>query len=252
MLAFESAMEMGRKTLVIDLDPCGNASRILTRTGNLEEITYTITNAFQEGILKPAITNIIGNLDLVAANASFRNIAKILMTKYPNEYDQINYLNVLLTPIKEKYDAIYINVPTTVQDFNDNAMLAADYCILVLPMHREPLTSIQNYITYMKYLEDTYNNNMQVLGIIPCILQSGGKVNGKILLHANKLYGGKVLDTVVKYQERLKEYDVEGVKSSQNYTDEVNTQNIKEHKIFIDILNELDWQRDILKNNQEC
>ncbi len=133
MLAYESALHLGRKTLVIDLDPQGNATRVLAKTGDLDEITYTVTEAFQEGSLEPAITNISENLDLIPANTAFRNLTKILMTKFPsNEFDQINYLNTLLKPLKEKYDAIYIDVPPTISDFSDNAMLAADYCIIVL------------------------------------------------------------------------------------------------------------------------
>ncbi|MGH2282623.1 ParA family protein, partial [Enterococcus faecalis] len=35
MLAYESALHLGRKTLVIDLDPQGNATRVLAKTGDL-------------------------------------------------------------------------------------------------------------------------------------------------------------------------------------------------------------------------
>lgn len=77
MLAYESALHLGRKTLVIDLDPQGNATRVLAKTGDLDEITYTVTEAFQEGSLEPAITNISENLDLIPANTAFRNLTKI-------------------------------------------------------------------------------------------------------------------------------------------------------------------------------
>lgn len=132
MLAYESALHLGRKTLVIDLDPQGNATRVLAKTGDLDEITYTVTEAFQEGSLEPAITNISENLDLIPANTAFRNLTKILMTKFPsNEFDQINYLNTLLKPLKEKYDAIYIDVPPTISDFSDNAMLGKEITVLL-------------------------------------------------------------------------------------------------------------------------
>lgn len=38
MLAYVSANVKKRRTLVIDLDPQGNATRVLAKTGNLENI----------------------------------------------------------------------------------------------------------------------------------------------------------------------------------------------------------------------
>ncbi|MGC3071936.1 ParA family protein, partial [Enterococcus faecalis] len=76
-------------------------------------------------------------------------------TKFPtNEFDQINYLNTLIKPLKEKNDEIYIDVPPTISDFSDNGMLAADYCIIVLQTQEISLDGAQTYIAYMQYLAD--------------------------------------------------------------------------------------------------
>ncbi len=48
------------------------------------------------------------------------------------------------------------------------------------------------------------------------MLRPGGRIDNKVLEKAKELYGGNVLNTVVKYQERLKVYDVEGIKISHN------------------------------------
>ncbi|AWV73818.1 ParA family protein (plasmid) [Latilactobacillus curvatus] len=44
MLAFDNALIRNKKTLVLDLDPQGNATKILARTGGLSKIQYTITD----------------------------------------------------------------------------------------------------------------------------------------------------------------------------------------------------------------
>lgn len=51
MLAYESARPLNERTLVIDMDPQGNATRVLAKTGNLVE-NYTntrLTNRQREG-----------------------------------------------------------------------------------------------------------------------------------------------------------------------------------------------------------
>ncbi|SUB60023.1 CobQ/CobB/MinD/ParA nucleotide binding domain [Pediococcus pentosaceus] len=107
-------------------------------------------------------------------------------------------------------------MPPTISDFSDNAMMAADYCIIVLQTQELSLDGAQTYIDYMQYLINTYNKQLQVLGIVPCMLRPGGRVDDKILNDAKKSYGNNVLETIVKYQERLKVYDVEGIHLKKN------------------------------------
>lgn len=252
MLAYENAMIKNKKTLVVDLDPQGNATSVLAKTGNIDRIEKNITEGFENGNLEPQIINITNNLDLIAANTAFRNLSKILLTKFPNnEFNQINYLRTLLEPLKHQYDSIYIDVPPTISDYSDNAMLAADYCIIVLQTQELSLDGAQTYIAYMQYLADNFNNDLQVLGIIPCMLRPGGRVDNKVLNQAKTLYGGNVLNTIVKYQERLKVYDVEGINIRYSYTGKIDGWDKKAHQIFIDVLEELYEHEQILEELEE-
>lgn len=252
MLSYESAIVKKRKTLVVDLDPQGNSTTILAKTGNIKRISQNITYGFEQGNLKNQITSITENLDLIAANTSFRNLTKILMTLFPNdEYKQISYLKKLLYPLKKEYDAIYIDVPPTISDYSDNAMLAADYCIIVLQTQELSLDGAQIYISYIQYLADKYHNNLQILGIIPCMLRPGGRVDTKVLDQAKELYGGNVLNTIIKYQERLKVYDVEGIHLSYSNHGKPDIWDIKAHQVFIDVLEELDYHEKQLKSMEE-
>lgn len=249
MLAYENATVKNKKTLVIDLDPQGNATSVLAKTGNLSEIDKNITDGFEIGDLREQITPIIENLDLIAANTAFRNLPKILMSKFPeDEIKQIFYLKELLVPLKKEYNAIYLDVPPTISDYSDNAMLAADYCIIVLQTQELSLDGAQTYIAYMQYLADNFENDLQVLGIIPCMLRPGGRVDSKVLDQAKELYGGNVLNTIVKYQERLKVYDVEGIHIGHSYKGKPDSWDLKAHQVFINVLEELDEHESILEN----
>ncbi|EAC4369983.1 ParA family protein [Listeria monocytogenes] len=95
--------------------------------------------------------------------------------------------------------AIYIDVPPTISDYSDNAMLAADYCIIVLKTQELSLDLAQTYIAYMQYLADTYNSELDVLGLIPIMLRKGRRIDQKVLDQAKEMYGSNVLNTIVKY-----------------------------------------------------
>lgn len=240
MLAYEAARYLNQRTLVIDMDPQGNATRVLAKTGNLDAIDKSITDGFQNESLETEIVSIIDNLDLIPANTSFRNLPKLLFKKFPDdETSQISYLQKLVKPLKEKYDRIYIDVPPTISDYSDNAMIAADYCIIVLQTQELSLDGAQTYIAYMQFLAENYDAQLQVLGIIPMMLRQGGRVDSKVLQQAKEMYGGNVLNTIVNYQERLKVYDVEGIHMNTNINGKVEMWDAKAHQLFVEVLTEL-------------
>lgn len=239
MLSYETSQKHQRKTLVVDMDPQGNATRVLAKTGALESVDSSITTGFEEGDLTKQIVPILPNLDLIPANTTFRNLSRILLRRFPEDEDaQIFYLKEMLAPIREEYDVIYIDVPPTISDYSDNAMLAADYCIIVLQTQELSLDGVKTYVGYMQYLADKYQSGLNVLGIVPMMLRPGGRVDEKVLSQAQELYGSNVLSTIIKYQERLKAYDVEGIKPARSETSD--TWDIKAHRGFLEVLQELD------------
>ncbi len=125
-------------------------------------------------------------------------------------------------------------------------MLAADYCIIVLQTQELSLDGAQTYIAYMQFLSDKYNSNLNVLGIVPMMLRAGGRVDTKVLDQAISMYGGNVLQTIVKYQERLKVYDVEGISINYNQRGKMDMWDQKAHALFINVLTELNEHQQVL------
>lgn len=248
MLAYETAVHLNERTLVIDMDPQGNATRVLAKTGGLDTIDKSITDGFQNDSLESEIVPIMDNLDLIPANTSFRILPKLLFKKFPDdEVSQITFLQKLIEPLKEKYDRIYIDVPPTISDYSDNAMIAADYCIIVLQTQELSLDGAQTYIAYMQFLAENYDAQLQVLGIIPMMLRQGGRVDSKVLEQAKEMYGGNVLNIIVNYQERLKVYDVEGIHMHTNINGKVEMWDAKAHQLFVEVLEELDEHESYLE-----
>ena len=247
MLSYVASQHRKEKILLIDMDPQGNSTSILGKTGNIDNIDKNITEGFTKGNLEEQVVNVMENLDIIPASTNFRNLPKILMKMFPdNESEQVLYFRKLIEPLKEKYDRIYIDVPPTISDFSDSAMLASDFCIIILQTQELSLDGAKTYIAYMQYLADTYNNQLNVVGLVPMMLRKSGRVDQKIIDEARNLYGGNVIDTIVTYQERLKVYDSEGIKYSQNNDGRVDMWDKKAHQVFLDVIDELDENQEIL------
>lgn len=251
MLSYISAVNKHRRTLVVDLDPQANATSILAKTGNITDISKNITDGFTNGDLTNQITPIIPNLDLIASNTQFSRLPKMLLQSFPDDDKrQVTYLRQLLKPLREQYEAIYLDVPPTISDFSDNAMMASDYCIIILQTQELSFDGAKTYINYMQYLIDNYGAELDIVGILPCMLRAGGRVDKKVLSDARQEFGNNVLNTIVTYQERLKAYDAEGISMGRIYTGQNDQWDQRAHKVFENVLDEIDLHKLALQEEE--
>ena len=83
------------------------------------------------------------------------------------------------------------------------------------------------------------------------MLRPGGRVDEDVLRAARDLYGNNVLQTVVKYQERLKAYDAEGIHINKTTLGYEDSWDIRAHKVFENVLDELDENQKKLDKYRE-
>lgn len=247
MLAFDNAVINKKKTLVIDIDPQANASQILARTVNMEHIEKTIVNGINENDLSVCITPIMENLDLIACDTSFRSFSNYVITNYEDEKDQIMVLEKLLAPIKDRYDAIFIDVPPTISAYSDNAMAASDYSIIAFQTQEESLDGIGKYIGYQKFMINKYNIDLEVISIIACMLEPDDDLDKNVLSDAINLYGAAVSQNIVNFQKRLKRYSREGISLKKYKNGNYDQWDYRAHETFIKILAELENRRKVFE-----
>ncbi|GCF92995.1 cobyrinic acid a,c-diamide synthase [Enterococcus florum] len=254
MLSFESAFRKHRKTLVIDLDPQGNTSDVLSLTaenfGNMDlpdEFDSTIWEAVRTGDIAGSIYNILPNLDLIPANISFSDFPDYMIEKYPSDkLSQFQYMERLIEPLKQIYDVIYIDVPPTISTYSNAAMYVAEYVIVILQTQVKSLKGAQNYIDYMNFFVEQYDTDLEVVGIVPFMMQKRDSVDQEIYETAKDIYGDHLLKTVVLNQSRLKRYDGSGITYDINKNGKVEQWDNRAHEVFMQILDEIDEHRILL------
>ncbi|WP_159723496.1 ParA family protein [Enterococcus sp. CSURQ0835] len=261
MLSFESAYHKKRKTLVIDLDPQGNTSTTLALTaenfGNADLPTEpdgfdnTIWEAVQNENIMDSIYNILPNLDLIPANISFSDFPDYMIEKFPgNKLLQFQYIEKLFEPLKEIYDVIYIDVPPTISTYSNAAMYVAEYVIVILQTQVKSLKGAQNYIDYMNFFIEQYGTDLEVVGIIPFMMQKRDSVDQEIYEAAREIYGDHLLQTVVLNQSRLKRYDGSGITFEINKNGKTEQWDRRAHEVFIKVLEEIDEHRILLTGEE--
>lgn len=233
MASWEMAHEMNKKVLLIDMDPQANATTLIARSVGITEIESSIFEGFENGDLSKSILNVKQNLDLIPAAVSFKNLPKFLYGRFSDDIDQVSYLKTLLEPLKKNYDYIFIDVPPTISDYSDNAMMAADYVLIILQAQELSLEGAETYISYLQFMIDEYRAYIQVAGVLPVLLRPGGRVDHATVERAKELFGeDNVFENYVKHLERLKAWDITGI----TYKDHHDK---RAHQIFIEVVQEM-------------
>ncbi|MGV3338249.1 ParA family protein [Latilactobacillus curvatus] len=207
------------KTLLVDLDPQGNATNLYLKTKeNVDNEIVSFNKTLMAGIkdqdLSQTIINILPNLDVLPSSADFSLYPRFMETVSSDYNERVWYFSKLMKEFKEKYDYILIDIPPTISLITDSALYASDYCVIVLQTQERSLQGAEAFINYMQeQVIDTFKApTLDLIGILPVLLKNGAPVDNSTLEVAKELFGGEnIFDITIKNMERLKRYDVTGV-----------------------------------------
>lgn len=209
---------LGHKTLLIDLDPQGNATSLFLKTkqrfsDDIVSFEKTLMAAISDSDLSSIITPIKENLFLLPSYADFTSYPSFLEKLYPNDnYSRAIHFDKLLVDIKPEYEFILIDVPPTVSIYTDSALMTSDSTVIVMQTQERAMDGARSYIVYLQELIDNYEAKFDVLGILPVLLKNTSQVDQSILKLAHEEFGANnMFHNVIKNMERLKRYDVIGI-----------------------------------------
>lgn len=209
---------LGYKTLLIDLDPQGNATSLFLKTkqrfsDEIVSFEKTLMAAISDSDLGSIITPIKDNLFLLPSYADFTSYPYFLEKLYPNDnYSRAMHFDKLLINIKPEYDYILIDVPPTVSIYTDSALMTSDSTVIVMQTQERAMDGARSYIVYLQELINNYEARFDILGILPVLLKNTSQVDQSILKLAHEEFGANnMFNNVIKNMERLKRYDVTGI-----------------------------------------
>ena len=193
---------MGKKVLLLDIDPQGNATSGLgkDKTGDFNSIYNVISGDCEvnDAIYK---TDIKG-LDIIPANIDLAGAEVELVYMKSRE----NKLKDIINLVKEDYDYITIDCPPSLGLLTINALTASDGVIIPIQCEffaLEGLTQLMNTIRLIK--KQQLNQNLIVEGVVLTMRDNRSNLGRQVAEEIGKFFGNVVFNTTIPRNVRLAE-----------------------------------------------
>jgi len=203
--------ELGKRVLVIDLDPQGNATTGLGKSNRDERLN--VYNLLIKKInLKEAIQKSnIGQLDLISSNINLSG----LEVETANDSNRAFLLQEILSKednnILSQYENIFIDCPPSLSLLTIMSLVAAGEILVPLQAEFFALEGITQLIKTIDRIKINLNPNLKIRGILLTMYDKRNRLSSQVDKEARDYFKDKVYQTVIPRNVRLSEAPSHGL-----------------------------------------
>ena len=190
----------GKKVLLIDTDPQGNATSGLGVTKELENSVYDLLVGeigFDETIQETAIKN----LKICPSNISLAGAEVELVSMMSRE----QRLKTKLDVIKDQYDYILIDCPPSLGLITLNAFTGSDSVLIPVQCEYFALEGLGQLLNTVNLVKKHLNKNLEIEGALLTMYDARTNLSNQVVKEVKKYFENKVYKTVIPRNVRLSE-----------------------------------------------
>jgi len=193
--------EKGKKVLIIDIDPQGNAGFGIGI--NAEETETTIYEALIGEIpLSQAIFNTkLDNLFLIPANIDLSGAQVELQDKPEKEF----ILKKALAAIKNSFHYIFIDCPPSLGILTLNSLVAADTVMIPLQCEYYALEGLNQLLKIISMVQESLNPKLEVEGVVLTMYDSRTNLAQQVASDVQDYFKDKLFRTIIPRNVKLSE-----------------------------------------------
>jgi chromosome partitioning protein len=193
--------ELGRRTLLVDMDPQSALSGAMgLDSDQLEATIYNVlvdSRVSIQSIIHPARPNLDiapSNIDLAAAEVE-------LVSAIGREY----ILKEVLAPVRDSYDYVLIDAPPSLGLLTVNALTAADEVIIPLQCEYLALRGVRFLLETIDKVKTKLNPPLTIRGILATMYNTRTLHAQEVVEEIRSLFGDRVFPVVIKSSIRFAE-----------------------------------------------
>ena len=195
-----SLARAGRKALLVDLDPQGNATvgSGVSKDGHNLTVYHVLIG--RSGI-NEAILHTEDGYDLVPANGDLAGAQVELIDEIGRELR----LRMALEKIERRYDYVLIDCPPSLNLLTVNALVAADAVMIPMQCEYFALEGLTALVNTIRKVRETLNPKLKIEGLLRTMFDRRNNLSNEVSEQLQKHFGDKVYDTIIPRNIRLAE-----------------------------------------------
>ncbi len=195
-----SLTRLGKRVLVIDMDPQGNAT---TGSGADKHADGTTSCELLLGqaSLADSARRVDAGFDLVPANGDLTVAEVRLMEEPRREYR----LRDALATVPEPYDHVLIDCPPSLNLLTVNGLVAADGVVIPMQCEYYALEGLTALMRTIESIQRGPNPNLRIAGLLRTMFDPRNRLSGDVSEQLTGHFGERVFRTVIPRNIRLAE-----------------------------------------------
>lgn len=193
--------EKGKRVLIIDIDPQGNAGFGIGI--NAEEMETTLYEVLIDQIpLEDAIFKTeIERLSIIPSNIHLSGAQVDLLDADGKEF----ILKKKLGALKNQYDYIFIDCPPSLGILTLNSLVAADSVLIPLQCEYYALEGLNQLLRIIVMVQERLNKNLKIEGVVLTMYDPRTNLANQVVNDVREYFKDKVFEAIIPRNVKLSE-----------------------------------------------
>ena len=203
--------QSGRRVLLVDLDPQGNATSGLACTDEIRESLSSGRTIYQAlvagGALADVIREVRPNLFLAGADTDLVG-AEIEMASMAGRERR---LRGLLFGVRDEYNTVLIDTPPSLGLLTLNALVAADTVLVPMQCEYYALEGLSSLLGTIKRVKGQIHPALELEGLVLTMFDTRNRLSHEISREVHEHFADKVFKSIIPRNVRLSESPSHGL-----------------------------------------